>query len=123
MQVIQAISMQIARMALAAALVCLGAHAFAQDSQRDSGRRFGGPDAVENELEERSDFWGDWQTALKNDHGFALSFDYTAVLLSASDTVSDSTGAGGIARVFGAGDLFDEGAKLFARGRGSLPLN
>ena len=79
-------------------------------AQGTSGPRFGGPDSVEVELEERYEFWGDWQTALKDDHGFALSFDYTAVLLSASDTFSDSTGVGGIARVYGAWDLFNEGA-------------
>ncbi len=71
-------------------------------AQETSGPKFGGPNAVEVELEEQYESWGDWQKALKEDHGFAFSFDYTAVLLTASGTVSDSTGAGGIARIYGA---------------------
>ena len=79
-------------------------------AQGTSGPKFGGPNAVEVELEEQFESWGDWQKALKEDHGFAFSFDYTAVLLSASETFSDSTGVGGIARVYGAWDLYDKGA-------------
>jgi len=71
---------------------------------------FGGPDAVENQLEKDSQSWNDWKKALKDKHGFGFSVDYTAVLLSASETFSDSTGAGGIARIYGAWDLVNEGA-------------
>jgi porin len=82
----------------------------AQESDSNVTPKFGGPDAVENQLEKDSPSWNDWKTALKDKHGFSFSVDYTAVLLSASETFSDSTGAGGIARVYGAWDLFNEGA-------------
>jgi porin len=82
----------------------------AQESNSAGSPKFGGPDAVENQLEEDSTSWNDWKTSLKDRHGFSFSVDYTAVLLSASETFSDSTGAGGIARVYGAWDLFNEGA-------------
>ncbi len=99
--------MPFGRTTLAVALFSFGVQALAQETRTPT---FGGPNAVEVELEERHETWGDWQNALKNDHGFALSFDYTAVLLSATETFSDSTGAGGIARVYGAWDLYNEGA-------------
>jgi porin len=72
--------------------------------------KFGGPDAVENQLAKDSESWNDWKNALKDKHGFSFSVDYTAVVLSASETFTDSTGAGGIARIYGAWDLFNEGA-------------
>ena len=102
--------MHFARPVVATGLVLFVTCAAAQESANTNSPKFGGPNAVEVELEEHYDSWGEWQTALKDDHGFALSFDYTAVLLSASDTVSDSSGVGGIARVYGAWDLFNEGA-------------
>ena len=71
---------------------------------------FGGPNAVENQLENDSVSWNDWKKSLKQEHGFAFSVDYTGVLLSANETFSDDTGAGGIARIYGAWDLVDEGA-------------
>lgn len=71
---------------------------------------FGGPNAVENQMESDSVSWSDWKKDLKEDHGFAFSVDYTGVLLSSNETFSDATGAGGIARIYGAWDLVDEGA-------------
>jgi len=72
--------------------------------------RFGGPDAVENLLEDDSPSWNDWKKSLKDKHGFGFSVDYTSVLLTASETFSDDTGAGGIARVYGSWDLTQDGA-------------
>jgi porin len=71
---------------------------------------FGGPNAVENQMESDSASWNDWKKDLKEDHGFGFSIDYTGVLLSANETFSDDIGAGGIARIYGAWDLVDEGA-------------
>ena len=90
--------------------IILSSSSFAQEADERAGPKFGGPDAVENQLEKDSLSWNDWKTALKDKHGFSFSVDYTAVLLSANETFSDSTGAGGIARVYGAWDLFNEGA-------------
>jgi porin len=71
---------------------------------------FGGPGAVENQLNEEYDSWSDWKKSLKDKHGFGFSLDYTGVLLTANKTFSEDTGSGGIARAFGAWDLVDEGA-------------
>jgi porin len=71
---------------------------------------FGGPDAVENQIADDSESWNDWKKKLKDDHGFGFSIDYTSVLLTASETSTDNTGAGGIARIYGAWDLVNEGA-------------
>ncbi len=71
---------------------------------------FGGPDAVENILDEQYESWNDWKKSLQDKHGFGFSIDYTGVLLTANNTFSDDTGAGGIARIFGAWDLVGEGA-------------
>ena len=86
------------------------ASANAQDAEVASGPRFGGPDAVENQMAEDRETWNDWKKSLQDDHGFGFSIDYTSVLLTASETFSDNTGAGGIARIYGAWDLVDEGA-------------
>ena len=92
------------------AAMALNGTALAQEAETTSSPRFGSPDTVEIELERQYEGWDDWKKALKDDHGFAFSVDYTAVLLSANETFSDSTGAGGIARVYGAWDLVSDGA-------------
>ena len=89
----------------------------AQDAS-GSTPKFGGPGAVENQLEDDSPSWSDWKKNLKDKHGFGFSVDYTSVLLTASETISDDTGAGGIARIYGAWDLTKDGAgaiKMFRR--------
>ena len=96
------------------AFVILASYATAQDGPggAESGATpgFGGPDAVENQLDDDSLSWNDWKKSLKDDHGFAFSIDYTSVLLTASETFSDDTAAGGIARIYGSWDLWNDGA-------------
>jgi len=79
-------------------------------AQEPNDPKFGGPNAVENQLEDDSQSWNDWKKSLKDDHGFGFSIDYTSVLLTASETFSDDMGAGGIARIYGAWDLWNDGA-------------
>lgn len=77
-------------------------------AQRAPAPGFGGPNAVENQIE--SDFgetWDTWKQTLKDDLGLVLSVDYTSVLLTANETFDDKNGTGGIARVFGTFDLFN----------------
>ena len=77
-------------------------------SQEPAGPRFGGPNAVENQI--AKDFgqdWDDWKQNLKDDFGIVLSVVYTAVLLAANETFDDKNGTGGIARIFGTFDLFN----------------
>ena len=72
------------------------------------GPGFGGPNAVENQVE--TDFgesWDTWKQNLKDDFGLVLSVDYTAVLLTANETFDDKEGTGGIARLYGTFDLFN----------------
>lgn len=96
---------------IAAGVSCLALPAFAQDDA-DAGASpgFGGPDAVENKMADDNLSLNEWRQKLKEDHGFSFSIDYTSVVLSANETFSDSTGAGGIARIYGAWDLWNEGA-------------
>ena len=89
----------------AVAISLLAISAAAQDT---SGPGFGGPNAVENQVE--SDFgetWDAWKQNLKDDLGLVLSVDYTAVMLTANETFDDKDGSGGIARIFGTFDLFN----------------
>lgn len=77
---------------------------------QNDGPAFGGPDAVENRIFEDIETWDDFRQNLIDRYGLAVSMDYTGVLLTASETFSDDTGAGGIARVYGSLDLVNEGA-------------
>ncbi len=89
-------------------------HAAAQDSsiatQPVATPGFGGPNAVENQMADDKVSFDGWRNNLKEDHGFSFSVDYTGVVLSANETFTDSTGAGGIARAYGTWDLWNEGA-------------
>jgi porin len=79
-------------------------------AQQASGPSFGGPDAVANKMADDNLSLNEWRQNLKEDYGFSFSLDYTSVVLSANETFSDSTGAGGIARAYGTWDLWNEGA-------------
>ncbi|MDJ0938423.1 MAG: carbohydrate porin [Woeseiaceae bacterium] len=89
-------------------LVSLLFAASAASAQQPEGPRFGGPNAVENQVAgDFGDDWDQWKQGLKDDYGLVLNVDYTAVLLTANETFDDDTGAGGIARLFGTFDLFN----------------
>jgi hypothetical protein len=75
---------------------------------QNDGPAFGGPDAVENRIFEDIETWDDFRQNLIDRYGLAVSMDYTGVLLTASETFSDDTGAGGIARVYGSLDLVND---------------
>ncbi|MDH4006179.1 MAG: hypothetical protein OEV32_15185, partial [Gammaproteobacteria bacterium] len=90
---------------IASGLLLLAVTATAQQSE---GPGFGGPNAVENQVE--SDFgetWDAWKQKLKDDLGLVLSVDYTAAMLTANETFDDKDGSGGIARIYGTFDLFN----------------
>jgi len=102
--------MPLVKLLFATAMALIVSTAAAQESSSARSPGFGGPDAVVNQLAEDELHWDDWKKSLKADHGFSFSMDYTAVLLTANETFSDGTGAGGIARIYGAWDLVDDGA-------------
>jgi len=83
--------------------------AFPAAAQQEPGPGFGGPDAVANKMADDDLSLNEWRENLKEDYGFSFSLDYTSVVLSANETFSDSTGAGGIARAYGTWDLWNEG--------------
>jgi len=96
---------------IATVVACIAPTASAQsDAEDKTTPGFGGPNAVENTMADDGLSFDDWRQSLKDDHGFAFSVDYTSVVLSANETFSDSTGAGGIARVYGTWDLWNDGA-------------
>jgi hypothetical protein len=78
------------KLILAFGLSLLAAAAAAQQA---SGPRFGGPDAVENQLEKDKESWNDWKKRLKDEHGFGFTIDYTGVVLSANETLARSSGS------------------------------
>jgi len=77
-------------------------------AQQPSAPGFGGPNAVETQVE--SDFgetWDAWKQNLKDDLGLVLNVDYTGVMLTANETFDNKEGTGGIARLYGTFDLFN----------------
>jgi len=103
-------SMSFAQTTALGILCVLSTIAIAQESAvSGTTPGFGGPDAVENQIEQDSESWDDWKKSLKDEHGFAFSVDYTSVVLTATETFSDDAGAGGIARVYGSWDLWNGG--------------
>jgi len=104
------------------------ADAKAETESQDNGsvaKNFGGPNAVPNQIEEdrreaglspvwrtkAGEAWDTWKGGLKEDHGFGLGLDYTAVYFNASDTfpgAEDSAAAGNF-RLYGDWELFNRG--------------
>lgn len=114
--------MKMARLCSVVLLLASVAPAHAAEPERIGG--FGGPNAVQNQLEsdrgqsllgrgiQLGEDWDAWKAELRSKYGFGLGADYTAVYLNAGDTVPggrDSTGAG-IARIFGSWDLTGRGS-------------
>jgi porin len=93
----------------------------AEDSQpaSEGGPRFGGPDAVGNQLLEDAavdrptlfERWSEWKKGLTEKHGFSFSLDYSAVGLSASESPEEDRSAGGMVRFFGAWELVGRGTE------------
>lgn len=83
--------------------------------------RFGGPDSVGGVIEgdretrdsgftipgvqEAWDGWFEWKDRVQEEHGLALGLDYTAAILGATESLTNDTASGGIARFFGFWDL------------------
>jgi porin len=78
---------------------------------------FGGPDSVQIQLstdvEPRDSFFErpmlpgftNWKERTQEEHGLTTGFDYSAVSLSASDSLGDDRAAGGMLRVYGSWDI------------------
>ena len=86
---------------------------------------FGGPDAVENIIEEdakkKGGFiteritqpWFDWKKHMQQDYGLALGIDYSGVYLESSKSgiSGEDNAASGMLRFFGSWDLVGRGTK------------
>jgi porin len=100
---------------LSVLLLSTGAsHVAAQESE---GPRFGGPDAVGNQLQDDAavdrptilDRWAEWKKGLAEKHGISFSLDYSAVGLGADQSPDEESAAGGMVRFFGAWELVGRG--------------
>jgi len=90
-------------------------------SEEAAGVRFGGPNAVDNQLEtdaapvkplsEIDAFRGyfEWQARMKEEHGFSFGMDYSAAYLGASDSPGEDSAASGMVRFYGSWDLTGRG--------------
>ncbi len=90
--------------------------------ERPRRPRFGGPDQVENQLEEDAaskeplvqfDFlkpYLDFKERLKESLGFSFGVDYTAVYLKATESIGQDEAASGMVRLFGAWEFVGRGS-------------
>ncbi|MEP4485474.1 MAG: carbohydrate porin [Halioglobus sp.] len=91
--------------------------------QAEDNPTFGGPDSVENTIEiDRADkgssidlgvfeSFEQWQSSMKEDHGFSLGMDYSSVTVNASESLpgTDDSASSGMFRVFGSWNLTGDG--------------
>jgi porin len=85
----------------------------------DQGPRFGGPNAVKNQLHDdravdRPTFFEKhfaWKDELTEKHGFSFGIDYSAAWLGADSSPSEDRAAGGMLRFFGSWDLVGRNTK------------
>jgi porin len=85
----------------------------------DQAPRFGGPNAVENQLHDdravdRPTFFEKyfaWKDELTEKHGFSFGIDYSAAWLGADSSPSEDRAAGGMLRFFGSWDLVGRNTK------------
>ena len=92
-------------------------------AEETAGPKFGGPDSVERTIETdhsdkaplfETEFFSpleQWQEKIKEDHGFSLGMDYSAVTVNASETLAgtDDSASGGMFRVYGSWNLTGNG--------------
>jgi porin len=81
-------------------------------SQQSTGPSFGGPNAVDNQLDlDRQsgaalfDRFADWKSRLKENRGLDLGFDYSAAYFGASDSPGDDSAGSGLFRFYGSWNL------------------
>ena len=95
----------------------------AQIAEQEQSPRFGGPDAVERQLEtdraDKDSFFETrllepfeaWQERTEEEHGFSLGMDYSAVTVHASESLpgADDSAASGMYRLYGRWQLTGDG--------------
>jgi porin len=115
-------------LALATAQFASAQQATSEDTEeaaRGSAPRFGGPDSVGDviagdrepsdpafrlpTLESARKDWFEWKDRIQEEHGLSFGFDYTGVILGASESIGDGRASGGILRSYGFWDLIGRG--------------
>jgi porin len=101
--------------------VCLVVPSVAQESGNDENERprWGGPDAVENQLRDDAEVdrptifesWFAWKDGLKKKYGLSFSVDYSAAYLGANESPGDDRASSGMVRLFGSWDLVGRGTQ------------
>jgi hypothetical protein len=90
-----------------------------------TAQNFGGPDAVENVIEDdaqirpavvekrASQKWFEWKQGVQEEYGFAIGLDYTPLYLKSSENGASGVdnASSGMLRVFGSCDLIGRGIK------------
>ena len=109
--------------ALAVFYLCLSASASWAEENNTPG--FGGPDAVENLIEDDArktgalidkriiEPWFEWKKSVQEEHGLSLGIDYSAVTLKSNETGAsgNDNAAAGMLRFYGSWDLAGKGTK------------
>lgn len=86
---------------------------------------FGGPDAVENLIEDDTkpvsavvkerlfdlDPWFEWKQSLQEEHGLSFGIDYTPFFLAANNSIGEDHASSAMLRFFGSWDLVGRGSK------------
>jgi porin len=83
------------------------------------GPRWGGPDAVENQLRDDAavdrptlfERWFEWKDRLTEKHGLSFGVDYSAAYLGANESPGEDEASSGMIRFFGTWDLLGRGTK------------
>ena len=81
--------------------------AYATAAETTGQVQFGGPDAVDNQVQE--DAARDWKSDLQERAGLSLGLDYTSNYFVADDSLGEDEAWGGIARFYGSWDLVNRG--------------
>ena len=76
--------------------------------------RFGGPDAVPNQLQKDEKSWGEFKESLAEE-GLRFTVDYSAVGLNASDSLpgADDNAGGGMVRFYGQWNATEKGSLIW----------
>ena len=107
--------------AVTCASVFLSLPCVAQDTEQSDtgGPRWGGPNAVENQLRDDAEVdrpslferWFEWKDGLTEKHGLSFGVDYSTAYLQADESPGDGEASSGMIRFFGTWDLLGRGTK------------
>jgi len=106
-------------------VLCLWLPITTLKAEENRATRFGGPDSVENLIEDDArktgalidkrivEPWFEWKKSVQQEHGLSLGIDYSAVTLKSNETGAsgNDNAAAGMLRFYGSWDLAGRGTK------------